>query len=85
MFSPNTEKCRLGKTPYLDTFHTVYILGEIELFHDRGRYDIETSPLICSVNQWTGFYMITVSVMKELNGCFINQSVLTFAEKEYFF
>ena len=28
---------------------------------------IETSPLICSANQWTGFYMITVSIMKELN------------------
>ena len=23
------------------------------------RYDIETSPLICRANQWTGFYMIT--------------------------
>ena len=22
--------------------------------------------MICSANQWTGFYMITVSVMKEL-------------------
>ena len=29
-------------------------------------YHIETSPLICSANQWTGFYMITASVMKEL-------------------
>ena len=37
-----------------------------ELFHDGGRYDIETSPLICRANQWTSFYMITVSVMKEL-------------------
>ena len=27
---------------------------------------IETSPLICSANQWTGFYMIGTSVMKEL-------------------
>ena len=32
----------------------------------RGLYHIETSPLICSANQWTGFYMITASVMKEL-------------------
>ena len=24
------------------------------------------SPLICSANQWTGFYMIQTSVMKEL-------------------
>ena len=27
---------------------------------------MENSPLICSANQWTGFYMITASVMKEL-------------------
>ena len=27
---------------------------------------IATSSLICSANQWTGFYMTTVSVMKEL-------------------
>ena len=27
---------------------------------------IETSPVICSANQWTGFYMIVNSVMKEL-------------------
>ena len=37
-----------------------------QLFHEGGRYYIETSPLICSANQWTGFYMITASVMKEL-------------------
>ena len=37
------------------------------IFHDGGRYHIETSPLICSVNQWTDFSMITASVMKELN------------------
>ena len=30
-------------------------------------YHIETSPLICSANQWTGFYMVRTSVMKELN------------------
>ena len=27
---------------------------------------METSPLICSENQWTGFYMIKASVIKEL-------------------
>ena len=36
-----------------------------QLFHDGGRYHIETSPLICRANQWTGFYMIPASVMKE--------------------
>ena len=32
----------------------------------RGSYHIETSPLICTTNQWTSFYMIGTSVMKEL-------------------
>ena len=36
-------------------------------FHDESLYHIETSPLICTRNQWTGFYMIGTSVMKELN------------------
>ena len=35
-----------------------------QLFHDGGRYHIETSPL---ANQWTGFYMTTASGMKELS------------------
>ena len=33
--------------------------------HDGGPYHIETSSLICSENQWTDFYMIMTSVMKE--------------------
>ena len=37
------------------------------LFHDRGPCHIETSPLICRVNQWTGFYMIGTSIMKKMN------------------
>ena len=36
------------------------------LSHDVDPYHIETSPLICRANQWTGFYMIGTSVMKEL-------------------
>ena len=27
---------------------------------------MEISPLICSANQWTGFYMIAASVLKGL-------------------
>ena len=38
---------------------------DLELFHDGGRYHIETSLFICRANQWTGFYMITAFVMKE--------------------
>ena len=26
--------------------------------HDGGPYHIETNPLVCFVNQWTGFYII---------------------------
>ena len=37
-----------------------------QLFRGGGRYHIEISPLVCSTNQCTGFYVITASVMKEL-------------------
>ena len=33
---------------------------------DRKKEYIETSPLICSANQWTGSYIIGTSVMEEL-------------------
>ena len=36
-------------------------------FMTEAVYHIETSPLICSENQWTGFYMITAPVMKGLS------------------
>ena len=40
----------------------------LSLSHDRGPYHVETRSLISRTNQWTGFYMISISVMKELNG-----------------
>ena len=43
----------------------------LELFQDGGPCNLETSPLICSANQWTGFYMFGTSVIKELMGNFI--------------
>ena len=36
-------------------------------FNDGGQRHIKTSPLICRANQWTGYYMISASVVKELN------------------
>ena len=42
-----------------------------------GRYDLETSPLTCFTSQWTGFYMITASVMKELNCYTVSQLVFS--------
>ena len=47
--------------------HKFYLHTFTLTLHDGGRYHIETSPLICSANQWTGFYMITASVMKGLS------------------
>ena len=44
-----------------------YYVKIIKHFQDAGRYHIETSPSICRANQWTGFYMITASVLKELS------------------
>ena len=38
------------------------------IFHDGGPYHIKASSLICSANQWTGFYMVGTSVKKELRG-----------------
>ena len=38
----------------------------LELFRDGGSYHIETSPLVCRANQWTGFDMILISVTKGL-------------------
>ena len=35
-----------------------------KLICDAGPYHIETILLICSSNQWTGFFMIGTSVMK---------------------
>ena len=32
-------------------------------YHERGHGRIETSPLICSANQCTGFYMIRTCVI----------------------
>ena len=43
---------------------TTFPVSVTEPFHDAGCYHIETGPLICSANQWTGFYMITSSVLK---------------------
>ena len=36
------------------------------VFHGGDLCHIKTSPLIFRGNQWTGFYMIGTSVMKEL-------------------
>ena len=40
------------------------------LTHEGGPYHTETSPLICRGNQWTSFYKIGISFMKDLNHSF---------------
>ena len=65
---PNSWKSLSGRLILRNVMDRLQIsLIYILTFHDGGRYHIETSPLICSPNQWTGFYMITASVMKGLS------------------
>ena len=45
--------------------HNILVNFKLVNSYDGDRYHTETSPLICGANQWTGFYMITASVMKE--------------------
>ena len=40
--------------------------AETLTLYDGASYHIETSPSICFENQWAGFFMIEISVMKEL-------------------
>ena len=56
--------------PFGNTTHFTYYLS-FSIFFFLAltlscRYHIETSPMICRGNQWTGFYMIMTSVMKGL-------------------
>ena len=47
-------------------FPCIFYREKNELFHDEDPYHIETSPLTCSVNEWTDFYMTRASDIKEL-------------------
>ena len=49
------------------TIHVLASSYKVDIYEFN--HHIETSPLICRTNQWTGFYMIGTSVMKELNIC----------------
>ena len=63
--------------------------NSLYLFHDGGPYHVETSPLIYSANQWTGFYKIGTFVIKELKTkseevvqrCYVKQVFAKFIEK----
>ena len=57
------SRCASGYFWFIETY--VWNLF-MKLCHDGGPCHVETSPLICRENQWTGFYKIGISVMKEL-------------------
>ena len=57
-------------TLWLNSNLFMLVLPLFNFFMARGRYHIETSPLICFANQWAGFCLITASVMKELRHLF---------------
>ena len=63
----------------VQNFCVTYFLNQSLLVHEGGPYHMEVSPLICSANQWTGFYMIGTSVFKELilESIEINQDIGT--------
>ena len=63
------ERVKRNKVKSLHECHIREGQGGIELFHDGGSNDTETSLLICSANQWTGFYMIGASIMRESRHC----------------
>ena len=71
-----SEKIRTRITPNTDTFNAVIAISK--LFHGGGPYYVETNPLICSADQWTGFYMIRTSVMKELNEYYFHNTYCWF-------
>ena len=50
----------------IQTLQESFFLLMIQFFHDKVPCYRQTSPSICSANQWTSFYMIVTSVMKEL-------------------
>ena len=61
------ENADQNNSEYEHFSYSVNISHKVKLFHDEGLYHIKTSPLICSPNHWTGFYMTGASVMKQLN------------------
>ena len=56
---------KVGERPH-KRFLRYFMLTLLNSFMTGGPYHTETSPLICTANQWTGFYMIRTSIMKEL-------------------
>ena len=41
--------------------------------------------IICSANQWTGFYMVAASAMKELKKYQYRRKIFVMSEEHFFF
>ena len=69
------EQCSLESTPFT---HVILLRSNrVPLILSwRRSLSHRTSPLICGANQWTGFYMITASVMKGLITWWFSSSFL---------
>ena len=68
----------------------IYLYGYIQVTKHQNINSlftrIETSPLVCSKNQWTGFYMIGTSIMKVLrhsSPIILRKSALTCCKVEF--
>ena len=60
------EAIKIGQIHLLMQKDIYLLILESLLFHDRGPYHIEASPLICPANLWISFYIIETSVIKEI-------------------
>ena len=60
-----TEVCR--KSQMLWSVTWLYLMGTRYFYDAAIQYHIETSPLICRANQWTGFYMISDGSVIEIS------------------
>ena len=65
-FNTSQSEIHLPQLKPLICHNLKNLLVTFSLFYDEVPCHIETSLLICRVNQWTGFSMIGTSVMKEL-------------------
>ena len=85
-YANGTHKANQAHEGYPNSWFSSAVIQNLgyfghQLFHDGGSYHIETSPLICSANQLTGFYMIWNSVMIESKNYQIILSAINLFER----
>ena len=62
----NLQNFTVSKRILMQTRNVWHYILVLYLFQDGGLNHVETSPLICRANQWTGFYITRTSFMKQL-------------------